>query len=213
MTQSRDENSPAGAGYKPEPAVFAATIADPELARSTYTAAAKRLLPLLGVCYFLSYLDRTNVSVAALTRNKALGISATAFGLGAGLFFIGYFIVEVPSNMIMHKVGARRWIARIMISWGVVAAGQALVQGESSFYLARILLGVMEAGFFPGAILYLTLWFPAAQRARVVGLFMLGVPLSTALGAPLGGLPSNSTESQGWRVGSGCSSSRASPRC
>ncbi|MGH3547056.1 MAG: MFS transporter [Pseudonocardiaceae bacterium] len=155
---------------------------------STYTATTRRLLPLLGVCYFLSYLDRTNVSVAALTMNKALGISATAFGLGSGLFFIGYFLVEVPSNMIMYKVGARRWIARIMISWGIVAAGQALVQGESSFYVARILLGVMEAGFFPGVILYLTLWFPAAQRARVVGWFMVAVPLSTALGAPVGGL-------------------------
>ncbi len=188
MTQGPNEISSAEAGYETQPAAPGATMADSELGRSTYTAAAKRLLPLLGVCYFLSYLDRTNVSVAALTMNKALGISATAFGLGAGLFFIGYFIVEVPSNMIMHKVGARRWIARIMISWGVVAAGQALVQGENSFYLARILLGVMEAGFFPGAILYLTLWFPAAQRARVVGLFMLAVPLSTALGAPLGGL-------------------------
>ncbi|MDQ2790847.1 MAG: MFS transporter [Actinomycetota bacterium] len=155
---------------------------------STYSATTMRLLPLLAVCYFLSYLDRTNVSVAALTMNKALGISATAFGLGSGLFFIGYFLVEVPSNLIMYKVGARRWIARIMISWGIVAAGQALVQGESSFYLARILLGVMEAGFFPGVILYLTLWFPPAQRARVVGWFMVAVPLSTALGAPVGGL-------------------------
>ena len=130
MTQGPNKISSAEAGYETQPAAPEATIADSELARSTYTAAAKRLLPLLGVCYFLSYLDRTNVSVAALTMNKALGISATAFGLGAGLFFIGYFIVEVPSNMIMHKVGARRWIARIMISWGVVAAGQALVQGE-----------------------------------------------------------------------------------
>ncbi|MDQ2880527.1 MAG: MFS transporter [Actinomycetota bacterium] len=158
------------------------------MGKCTYTATTRRLLPLLAVCYFLSYLDRTNVSVAALTMNKALGISATAFGLGSGLFFIGYFLVEVPSNLIMYKVGARRWIARIMISWGIVAAGQALVQGESSFYLARILLGVMEAGFFPGVILYLTLWFPAAQRARVVGWFMVAVPLSTALGAPVGGL-------------------------
>jgi len=132
MTQGRNEISSAEAGYETQPAAPGATMADSELGRSTYTAAAKRLLPLLGVCYFLSYLDRTNVSVAALTMNKALGISATAFGLGAGLFFIGYFIVEVPSNMIMHKVGARRWIARIMISWGVVAAGQALVQGETA---------------------------------------------------------------------------------
>lgn len=177
-----------GPGSPPTASASLDTASAAELGTSTYMAAAKRLLPLLAVCYFLSYLDRTNVSVAALTMNKALGISATAFGLGSGLFFIGYFLVEVPSNMIMHKVGARRWIARIMISWGIVAAGQALVQGESSFYLARILLGVMEAGFFPGVILYLTLWFPAAQRAQVVGWFMVAVPLSTALGAPVGGL-------------------------
>lgn len=161
---------------------------DSALAQRTYTTVARRLLPLLGACYFLSYLDRTNVSVAALTMNADLAISSAAFGLGAGLFFVGYFLFEVPSNMIMHRVGASRWIARIMITWGVVAAGQALVQGETSFYIARILLGIMEAGFFPGAILYLTLWFPAAQRARVVGLFMLAVPLSTAIGAPIGGL-------------------------
>ncbi|MEO6899711.1 MAG: MFS transporter [Mycobacteriaceae bacterium] len=161
---------------------------DAALGRATYLTVARRLLPLLGACYFLSYLDRTNVSVAALTMNADLGISSTAFGLGAGLFFIGYFIFEVPSNMILHRVGASRWIARIMITWGIVAAAQALVRGETSFYVARIVLGIMEAGFFPGAILYLTLWFPAAQRARVVGLFMLAVPLSTAVGAPVGGL-------------------------
>ncbi|MBA2474006.1 MAG: MFS transporter [Pseudonocardiales bacterium] len=183
---NRRHRSP-GSGSPPTVSASLDTAAT-ELGESTYLAAAKRLLPLLAVCYFLSYQDRTNVSVAALTMNEALGISATAFGLGSGLFFIGYFLVEVPSNMIMHKVGARRWIARIMISWRIVAAGQALVGGESSFYLARILLGVMEAGFFPGVILYLTLWFPAAQRARVVGWFMAAVPLSTALGAPVGGL-------------------------
>lgn len=190
MNQGHSPESSGSGGSAPRPAasVPLGTTTTSELSRSAGAAAAKRLLPLLGACYFLSYLDRTNVSVAALTMNEALGISATAFGLGAGLFFIGYFLVEVPSNMILHKVGARRWIARIMISWGIVAAGQALVQGESSFYLARILLGVMEAGFFPGVILYLTFWFPAAQRARVVGLFMVAVPLSTALGAPVGGL-------------------------
>ncbi len=180
MTSAAETGSTAGA------APLDST--DSPLAQRTYTTVARRLLPLLGACYFLSYLDRTNVSVAALTMNADLRISSTAFGLGAGLFFIGYFIFEVPSNMIMHRVGASRWIARIMITWGVVAAGQALVQGETSFYIARILLGIMEAGFFPGAILYLTLWFPAAQRARVVGLFMLAVPLSTAIGAPIGGL-------------------------
>jgi len=180
MTSAPEAGSTAGAARLDS--------TDSPLAQRTYTTVARRLLPLLGACYFLSYLDRTNVSVAALTMNADLRISSTAFGLGAGLFFIGYFIFEVPSNMIMHRIGASRWIARIMITWGVVAAGQALVQGETSFYIARILLGIMEAGFFPGAILYLTLWFPAAQRARVVGLFMLAVPLSTAIGAPIGGL-------------------------
>ena len=180
MTSAPEAGSTAGAARLDS--------TDSPLAQRTYTTVARRLLPLLGACYFLSYLDRTNVSVAALTMNADLRISSTAFGLGAGLFFIGYFIFEVPSNMIMHRIGASRWIARIMITWGVVAAGQALVQGETSFYIARILLGIMEAGFFPGAILYLTFWFPAAQRARVVGLFMLAVPLSTAIGAPIGGL-------------------------
>lgn len=180
MTSAPEAGSTAGAARLDS--------ADSPLGRRTYATVARRLLPLLGACYFMSYLDRTNVSVAALTMNADLQISSTAFGLGAGLFFLGYFIFEVPSNMIMHRVGASRWIARIMITWGVVAAAQALVQGQTSFYIARIVLGIMEAGFFPGAILYLTLWFPTAQRARVVGLFMLAVPLSTAIGAPIGGL-------------------------
>lgn len=168
----------------------ATTDSDAELAeldQRTFVLLAKRLIPLVGICYFLSYLDRTNLSVAALTMNKSLGISSSAYGLGAGLFFIGYFFVEVPSNLIMRRVGASRWIARIMISWGIVAMAQAFIVGPHSFYLARIALGVAEAGFFPGVLLYLTLWFPAAQRARVVGLFMAGVPASTALGAPIGG--------------------------
>lgn len=159
-----------------------------DIEQRTYRTVVRRLLPLMGVCYFLSYLDRTNLAVAGLTMKDSLGLTETVFGLGAGLFFIGYFIFEVPSNLIMHKVGARVWIARIMISWGIVAAAQAFVVGESSFYALRILLGIAEAGFFPGMILYLTYWFPAKQRARVVGLFMAAVPLSTALGAPVGGL-------------------------
>lgn len=179
MTQHSD----SGGGVDP-----AVSAAGSDVEVRTYRTVALRLLPLLGLCYVLSYLDRTNIAVAALTMNKAIGLSATAFGLGAGLFFIGYFIFEVPSNIVLHKVGARIWIARIMISWGVLAAGQAMVRGELSLYLARFLLGVAEAGFFPGIILYLTYWFPARQRARVVGLFMAAVPLSTAIGAPIGGL-------------------------
>ncbi|MGL5930172.1 MAG: MFS transporter [Dermatophilaceae bacterium] len=165
-----------------------ATPTTPTLSDATYRKVARRLLPFLGLCYFLSYLDRTNISVAALTMNDELGITATVFGLGAGLFFIGYFLFEVPSNLILHRVGARIWIARIMVSWGVLAVAQALIQGETSLYILRFLLGVAEAGFFPGIILYLTFWFPADRRGRVVGLFMAAIPVSTAIGAPLGGL-------------------------
>jgi MFS transporter, ACS family, tartrate transporter len=144
-----------------------------------------RLLPFLGLCYLLNYVDRVNVGFAALKMNPDLGLSAAAYGLGAGLFFIGYFFFEVPSNVILHRVGARIWIARIMITWGLVASATAFVQGEISFYIVRFLLGIAEAGFFPGIILYLTYWFPRAQRAKVVALFFLAVPLSSVLGAPI----------------------------
>ncbi|GAA5116437.1 MFS transporter [Pseudonocardia adelaidensis] len=144
-----------------------------------------RLLPFLGFCYLLNYVDRTNVGFAALTMNGDLGLSAAAYGLGAGLFFIGYFFFEVPSNVIMHKVGARLWIARIMVTWGIIASATAFVQGEISFYIMRFLLGVAEAGFFPGIILYLTYWFPRVQRAKMVALFFLAVPVSSVVGGPI----------------------------
>jgi MFS transporter, ACS family, tartrate transporter len=144
-----------------------------------------RLLPFLGLCYLLNYLDRVNVGFAALTMNADLGLSAAAYGLGAGLFFVGYFFFEVPSNVILHKVGARLWIARIMVTWGIIASATAFVQGEVSFYIVRFLLGVAEAGFFPGIILYLTYWFPRVQRAKVVALFFLAVPISSVVGAPI----------------------------
>src|SRR5918998_5260535 len=144
-----------------------------------------RLLPFLGLCYLLNYVDRVNVGFAALTMNPDLGLSAAAYGLGAGLFFIGYFFFEVPSNVILHRVGARVWIARIMVTWGLVASATAFIQGEISFYVVRVLLGVAEAGFFPGIILYLTYWFPRAQRAKIVALFFLAVPLSSVIGGPL----------------------------
>ncbi|GAA3585678.1 MFS transporter [Amycolatopsis ultiminotia] len=150
--------------------------------------ATRRLVPLMAVCYFVAYLDRTNLAVASLTMNAELGLSATAYGFGAGVLFLGYILLDAPSNLIMHRVGARRWMARIMIVWGVVAACGAATSGEVSFFVLRFLLGVAEAGFFPGMILYLTYWFPAARRATVTGLFMVAVPLSTAVGAPLGGL-------------------------
>jgi ACS family tartrate transporter-like MFS transporter len=148
---------------------------------------AWRLAPLLMVCYFVAFLDRVNISIAALTMNADLGFDDAVFGLGAGIFFIGYFIFEVPSNLVLEKLGARLWIARIMLSWGLVSAGMALVWNAPSFYVARFLLGAAEAGFFPGIVLYLTYWFAAEHRARMVGLFMAAVPVSGVIGSPLSG--------------------------
>lgn len=154
-------------------------------AQSASAKIAKRLIPFLIVCYFISYLDRVNLGFAALTFRQDLAITAEVFGLGAGIFFLGYFLFEVPSNLLLEKVGARIWIARIMITWGLISAAMALVQGEVSFYSVRFLLGLAEAGFFPGIILYLTYWYTAAERAKVVGMFMVAVPLSSAIGSPL----------------------------
>src|SRR3984885_15682688 len=148
----------------------------------------RRLIPFLILCYFVAYLDRVNVSFAKLHMNQALGFSEAAFGLGAGLFFIAYFLFEVPSNIFLERVGARVWIARIMISWGIVSAAFAFIpsiagatgtSNEVVFYTLRLLLGACEAGFFPGIIFYLTLWFPAVYRARVVSFFMLAIPISS----------------------------------
>jgi MFS transporter, ACS family, tartrate transporter len=148
---------------------------------------AWRLAPLLMACYFVAFLDRVNVGFAALSMNQDLGFDSTIFGLGTGIFFIGYFFLEVPSNLVLEKVGARRWIARIMFTWGMISAAMALVWNEPSFYVARFLLGAAEAGFFPGVVLYLTYWFPAQHRARMVGLFMAAVPVSGVIGSPLSG--------------------------
>ena len=153
----------------------------------THRKVAKRLIPFLMLCYFVAYLDRVNLGFAALDMNKALGFSATVFGWGAGIFFIGYFIFEVPSNIILEKTGARIWIARIMITWGLVSAAMAFVSGPVSFLLVRFLLGAAEAGFFPGIILYLTYWFPAQERAKILGSFMAAIPLSSVIGAPISG--------------------------
>jgi ACS family tartrate transporter-like MFS transporter len=146
---------------------------------------AWRLVPFMGLLYFTAYLDRVNVGFAALTMNQDVGLSAAAYGLGAGIFFVGYFLFEVPSNLILEKVGARRWIARIMVTWGLLSAAMAFVDRPMAFYVVRFLLGVAEAGFFPGMILYLTYWFPWAQRGRIVAMFMLAIPLSSVLGAPV----------------------------
>jgi ACS family tartrate transporter-like MFS transporter len=137
------------------------------------------------VLYVISFIDRINVGFAALTMNKDIGLTPYMFGWGAGIFFFGYFIFEVPSNMMMVRIGARRWIARILLTWGICAIAMALVTGPTSFLVLRFLLGVAEAGFFPGVILYLTYWFPARYRARIVSAFMLSIPVSVALGAPL----------------------------
>jgi MFS transporter, ACS family, tartrate transporter len=144
-----------------------------------------RLLPFCFVLYFICYLDRVNIGFAALTMNKDIGLSAYVFGLGAGAFFWGYFLLEVPSNLILEKVGARRWIGRIMISWGLVSGAFVFTQGPVSFIILRFSLGLAEAGFFPGMILYLTYWFPPLHRARIVAGFMAAVPVSIGLGAPV----------------------------
>ncbi len=146
-----------------------------------------RLVPFLMLLYFIAYLDRINIGFAALTMNEDLGLSSAVFGLGAGIFFIGYFFFEVPSNLILHRIGARIWIARIMLTWGLISGAMAFVQGPVSFYVLRFLLGAAEAGFFPGIILYLSYWFPARHRASVTAMFMAAVPISTALGSPISG--------------------------
>ena len=153
----------------------------------TIAKVSARLVPFLIVCYFVAYLDRVNVSFAALTMNKDLGLSASAFGFGAGIFFLAYFLFEVPSNLFLERVGARKWIARIMFTWGLLSGGMAFIGGEMSFYVVRVLLGIAEAGFFPGIIFYLGSWFPAAQRARAISWFMTAIPISAVIGGPLSG--------------------------
>lgn len=144
-----------------------------------------RLLPFAVLSYILAYIDRINVSFAALTMRDDLGISAGAFGFAVGMFYLGYFLFEVPSNVILEKVGARIWIARIMITWGILAGLTAMVTGTTSFAIVRFLLGVAEAGFFPGILLYFTYWFPSRHHARIVSGFLLGIPISVAGGAPI----------------------------
>jgi MFS transporter, ACS family, tartrate transporter len=144
-----------------------------------------RLLPFLMLCYFVSFVDRVNVGFGALQMVKALHMSPAVFGFGGGIFFVSYFLFEVPSNLLLEKVGARLWIARIMITWGFLAAGTAFVVGARSFYAMRLLLGAAEAGFFPGVILYLTYWFPSEYRARIIGMFTVAIPVSSFLGSPI----------------------------
>src|SRR3954466_3444310 len=148
----------------------------------------RRLIPFVGIIYLIAYIDRQNVSFAKLQMVGDLGLSEAAYGLGASLFFLGYFIFEVPSNVILHRVGARRWFARIMISWGLVTIALAYTQNTAMFYFLRFLLGACEAGFFPGVLYLLTIWFPSGYRARMVGSFMLFSAIANGVGAPIGGV-------------------------
>jgi MFS transporter, ACS family, tartrate transporter len=165
-----------------------ASHADSALERETVRRVARRLIPLLMLAYFCSYLDRSNISMAALTMNKQLSFSPATFGFGAGLFSIGYIMTEIPSTLILNSVGARRWIARIMMTWGLVSGLTAFVWDGNSFYGARFLLGMAEGGFYPGVVLYLTWWFPGRYRARMMALFQSASVISLVIGLPIGGL-------------------------
>jgi ACS family tartrate transporter-like MFS transporter len=166
----------------PEPAIEAA------LGRATMARVSRRLLPMLMLCYFVAYLDRVNIGFAGLTMNKDLGFSSAVFGFGGGIFFLGYFLFEVPSNVILEKVGARTWIARILVTWGIISGLTALTVGPYSFFTIRFVLGLAEAGFFPGIILYLTWWFPSFYRSRMTAAFMAAIPISNILGSLVSGL-------------------------
>jgi MFS family permease len=161
--------------------------ADASLEAVTMRRVSWRLLPFLLLAYLISYIDRVNIGFASLQMNKAVGIDAKAYGLGAGIFFIGYFIFEVPSNLALERFGARTWIARIMITWGMCSAAFALIGGPTSFLALRFLLGAAEAGFFPGVILYITYWYPAHYRAIIVGIFMVAIPVAGLIGSPVSG--------------------------
>ena len=152
-----------------------------------YNRVTRRVIPLLFCCYVAAYLDRVNVGFAKLQMLNDLRFSETVYGLGAGIFFIGYFLFEIPSNIILHRIGARLWIARVMLTWAVVSAAMMFVTTPTVFYVLRFLLGVAEAGFFPGVILYLTYWYPSYRRARIIALFMTGIPVAGVIGGPISG--------------------------
>jgi ACS family tartrate transporter-like MFS transporter len=158
-----------------------------DLARTTTTKVTRRLLPFLFVLYVVCFLDRVNIGFAALQMNADLGLSPAVYGFGAGIFFIGYVLFEVPSNLVLARIGARVWIARIMITWGLIASAMMFVQGPVSLYTLRFLLGAAEAGFFPGIVYYLSRWFPAEERARAIARFMVAIPISGVIGGPVSG--------------------------
>ena len=163
-----------------------ANIGD-ERADAILSRAAWRLIPIMCLMYVASFLDRVNISFAALTMNQDLGFSPEVFGIGAGIFFFGYFFFEIPSNLMLEKVGARIWMCRIMVSWGAISMATAFVKTASAFYVLRFLLGLAEAGLYPGMILYMTYWFPQATRARFIALFLAAVPAASVIGAPISG--------------------------
>ncbi|TWB46434.1 nitrate/nitrite transporter NarK [Rhizobium sp. ERR 922] len=168
--------------------IHVAPAADVEaLRRAAFRKVIWRMLPILTLGYLFNFLDRTNIAFAALQMNRDIGLSATQFGWGAGILFIGYCGFEVPSNMLLYRFGARIWISRIMISWGLLSCGMCLVSGPMSFYLMRFALGVAEAGFFPGIAFFLSAWFPADYRARILSWFLVAIPVSSVIGGPLGG--------------------------
>jgi len=156
-----------------------------DIEKVTIRRVTLRLMPFLMVCYFFALLDRVNVGFASLQMNKDIGLSPAVFGLGASLFFVSYFLVEVPSNLALERFGARRWISRIMITWGLISASMAFVIGPKSFYVMRFVLGAAEAGFFPGAVLFLTYWLPSIYRARLIAVFAVSIPVASFLGSPL----------------------------
>jgi MFS transporter, ACS family, tartrate transporter len=158
------------------------------LLKSAVRKAAMRFVPLLTIAYLFNYLDRITLGFAGLTMNKALGLTPSQFGLAAGIFFLGYCVFEIPSNLMLYRYGARRWIARIMISWGLISAATAFVVGPNSFYSLRLLLGIAEAGFFPGVTFFLAAWFPAQYRTRMLAWFLVGIPLASLIGGPVCGM-------------------------
>src|ERR1700744_1055841 len=156
-----------------------------DIERRAFSTIAWRILPVLVLSYIFNHIDRTNIAVSGLTMNHDIGLTASEFGYGAGILFLGYCLFEVPSNLALYRFGARLWIARIMISWGLISGAMMFVSGPKSFYLLRFMLGVAEAGFFPGVAYYLSSWFPAAYRARIIGWFLVAIPASSLVGSPL----------------------------
>ena len=178
-----------------------------------YNKIAWRLMPFLLLLYIISFLDRVNVGFAKLQMSTDIGLSDAAYGIGAGIFFLGYCLFEIPSNLLLHRFGAQFWIARIMIIWGIISTAMMFVQTPWQFYGMRFLLGIAEAGFFPGIILYLTYWYPARLRSQICAIFILGIALSGVIGGPLSGwIMNRSTASMACTVGSGCSCSKVRRR-